>query len=698
MTALRFWVCLVLAAAGLCAQSLDRAEALWKERRYREANDAFRAAVAANPKNPDYHVRWGRFFLERFQPKDAEAEFNEALAIRKDHPGALLGLALVASESFDARAVKLAELALEADPKLVEARELLARLALEDTDHARAAAEADKALAISPDALDAMAVRATIDLLEDKPGTPWIRRILERNPRYGKAYETIGRFFVLNRRYEEGIAWFRKALEIAPELWSARSQLGINLMRLGRDQEAREHLEACYHNGHQDAATRNTLTLLDSYRNFETFRSGNVILKLHKREAALLRPYFEAETKRAMAVYEKKYGLTLDAPVQVEVYPDHEDFAVRTLGMPGLGALGVTFGNVVAMDSPSGRSPGSFHWASTLWHELSHVFVLAATKHRVPRWFTEGMAVHEETAASPEWGDRLGPEVIAAIRDKRLLPVAELDRGFIRPAYRGQVEVSYFQAGRICDYINQEWGYQALLSMMHDFARGEATPQVIGKRLGLPAPEFDRRFLAALESQTKSVVEGFDKWRERLKQVIAAAREKRYDEVLRLAGEVRDAYPEYVEAGSAYELLAEAHLARGDKAAAAEELERYARAGGRDPECLKRLARLHAEAGRKREAAAALARLVYVYPMDEDLHVTLGGLWFDLGNLEGAIREYRAVLAREPADPAAAHYNLARAYHAAKRADLAHEEVLSALEAAPGFRPAQKLLLELSRK
>ena len=101
--------------------------------------------------------------------------------------------------------------------------------------------------------------------------------------------------------------------------------------------------------------------------------------------------------------------MQLDRPVQVEVYPDHEDFAVRTMGMPGLGALGVTFGYIVAMDSPSGRKPGSFHWASTMWHEMSHVYVLAATKHRVPRWFTEGMAVHEETAASPEWGDRLDP-------------------------------------------------------------------------------------------------------------------------------------------------------------------------------------------------------------------------------------------------------------------------------------------------
>ena len=47
--------------------------------------------------------------------------------------------------------------------------------------------------------------------------------------------------------------------------------------------------------------------------------------------------------KRAMATYEKKYKFKLNGPVQVEVYPDHDDFAVRTMGMPGLGASGVTF-------------------------------------------------------------------------------------------------------------------------------------------------------------------------------------------------------------------------------------------------------------------------------------------------------------------------------------------------------------------
>ncbi len=228
-----------------------------------------------------------------------------------------------------------------------------------------------------------------------------------------------------------------------------------------------------YNNGQRDAATVNSLRLLDSYKNFVIFRDDTTILKLRKNEAELLRPYFEAELHKAIATYEKKYKMKLPGPVQLEVYPDHEDFAVRTMGMPGLGALGVTFGEVVAMDSPSGRKPGDFNWGATLWHEMSHVYILSATNHRVPRWFTEGLAVHEEGEASPEWSDRLTPEVLLAIRDKKLLPVAQMDQGFIFPEYPSQVVVSYFQAGSICDYIKQRWGDDKLLEMVHSFAAAE---------------------------------------------------------------------------------------------------------------------------------------------------------------------------------------------------------------------------------
>src|ERR1041385_1347086 len=95
-------------ALVLSAQTLQQAEALWKARRYFDANEVFKALVAKKPKDPDLKVRWGRMYLDHAQPDDAVALFNEALEIKKDHAGALLGLALIASDSFEHRAGDLA--------------------------------------------------------------------------------------------------------------------------------------------------------------------------------------------------------------------------------------------------------------------------------------------------------------------------------------------------------------------------------------------------------------------------------------------------------------------------------------------------------------------------------------------------------------------------------------------------------------
>jgi tetratricopeptide (TPR) repeat protein len=678
-----------LAAQTLSAQTLAQAEALWKARRFKEANEVFKALEIKEPKNPDYKVRWGRMMMDHAQPTDAEALFGEALEIKKDHAGALVGMAILMSENFDARAVDLAKKALESDPKLVEAQELLARIALEDNNNSRATEEAKKALAMDANSDQGKAILATIDWLADKKETAW-------DPHTAKGYETVGHFFVMNRRYEEGIQYYRKAIALDPQLYSARSQLGVNLMRLGQNDEAYQQLKTCFDNDFRDHATTNSLTLMDSYKNFVTFTTPTTILKLHKKEAELLRPYFQSEMERAMATYEKKYKLKLQKPVQVEVYPDHEDFAVRTLGMPGLGALGVTFGYSVAMDSPSGRKPGTFHWASTLWHEMSHVYTLTATGHRVPRWFTEGLAVHEETAISPDWGDRLSPDVISAIKNKKLLPISELDRGFVHPTAPGQVIVSYFQAGRICDYINEKWGWDTLLAMLHDFGAGEATPAVVRKELKVEPDAFDTGFLAYVEASTKNSVDHFDEWKKSLKSMVDKSNAKDWDGVIKEGTAIRDLYPDYVEEHSVYEALAEAYLAKGNKPAAIAELQRYEKIGGRDPESLKLLSKTLEEAGRTAEAADALNRLNFIYPMDAAAHRSLGGLWLVQNNVKGAIREYSAVLAKNPQDPAQAHYDLARAYHADKQDEQAKEELLAALETAPGFRPAQKLLLELS--
>jgi len=679
------------------SDTLLRAEAFWGLERYQESNDQFRLAVAERPKDANCRVRWGRLFLTRWTNSEAAKLFTEALEIDPKNAGAQLGLALAESDGFSAKAVEHAQQALRLDPKLLEAQELLAFLALEDDDAARAVAEADKALAISPEALDAMAVRAAVDWLSDKKDSEWIARIMKIDPVYGEAYATIGHFFMLNRRYEEGIALYRKALDLNAGLWDARAELGLNLMRLGDETEARKQLEMCYENGWRSPTIVNSLRLLDSYKNFVTYKTDNTILRLHKKEAEVLRPYFESELKRDIADYEIKYKMKLDGPVQVEVYPDHEDFAVRTIGMPGLGALGVTFGNVVAMDSPSGRPPGTFHWASTMRHELSHVYILKATNYRVPRWFTEGLAVYEETAASPDWGDRLEEPSITAIQQKQLLPVAALDRGFVRPEYPAQVVVSYFQAGQICGYIARKWGYEKLLEMTHSFGASKTTPEVIREDLGISPEDFDKQFIAWIEERTKLQVSHFADWKKGSKELAETYKTKNFDEVIAKGPGVRDWYPDFVEPGCAYELLARAYLAKGDKAAAIVELERYTAIGGRDPEMIKQLAALEEAAGHSDKAAVELNRLNLIDPLDEELHQRLGALWLAQDNIDSAIREYRAVVASRPFDQARSRYALAQALHKAGLNDEAREEILLALEAAPSYKPAQQLLLQLSK-
>jgi Flp pilus assembly protein TadD len=680
------------------ADAYAQAEGFWGLEQWDQANAQFRLATQPANSKPLYKVRWGLLLHERFNNAEAIDLFHEALTKEPSNAQAYLGLAIVSADAFDGKAPTYTAKAIELNPKLPEAHELMADLALQNDDTDLAVAEADKAIALEDDAMDAMAIHAAIELIVDRSPDPWFTKIKAINPGYGEAYARVARQLETHYRYEDAVTYYRKAVEANPRLWQAHSSLGIDLMRLGKEDEPLKELELSYNNDYRDAATVNSLRLLDSYKNFETFRDDTTIVKLNESEAALLRPYIQTELHTIIATYDKKYRMKLSGPVQVEVYPNHEDFAVRTTGMPGLGALGVTFGQVVAMDSPSAHKPGDFNWGSTLWHEMSHVYVLTATNHRVPRWFTEGLAVHEEGEHSTEWSDRVTPDVLVAIRDKKLLPISDLDRGFVYPEYPSQVIVSYFQAGSICDFIKEKWGEEKLLTMIRSYAQLQKTPQVVRNDLELSPEQFDRQFFAWLDNKYGAEAAHFDEWREKLKALVAASQQKRYDTILAEGPATNAMYPEYANDASVYELMADANRAKGDAKTEAAVLTAYEHEGGQDPGMLKRLATLEEAAGRPAEAAATLERINYIYPVkDEELHRRLGDLLYAQKQYDGAIREYGAVVASKPLDMAGSQFHLAQAYLAAGKKDKAQESVLAALEAAPGYRPAQKLLLELNQ-
>ena len=200
--------------------------------------------------------------------------------------------------------------AIELDPKLAEAHEEMADLALANDDPQTATAEADKAIALEGDALDAMAIHAALELIADHSPDAWFAKIRAVNPGYGEAYARVAHQLELHYRYEDAVAFDRTAIDADPQLWAAHSALGIDLMRLGQQEEPYKELQLAYNNGHRDAATVNSLRLLDSYKNFDTVRDNETIIKVNKSESALLLPYVQSELHTILTTYSRKYQMT----------------------------------------------------------------------------------------------------------------------------------------------------------------------------------------------------------------------------------------------------------------------------------------------------------------------------------------------------------------------------------------------------
>ena len=175
----------------------------------------------------------------------------------------------------------------------------------------------------------------------------------------GKGYETIAHFFVINRRYEEGIDYYRKAIAAdagsLERAFAARHQSDAPRPRATKPTKNSNSLTTT---SFRDAATRNSLTLMDTLQGLRHLHDAHHHPQAEQEGSRRAAALFRGRDEARHGDLRKEISVQAERPVQVEVYPNHDDFAVRAMGLPGLGALGVTFNNVVAMDSPSGRTPG----------------------------------------------------------------------------------------------------------------------------------------------------------------------------------------------------------------------------------------------------------------------------------------------------------------------------------------------------
>lgn len=706
-----------IATVAAAARFLGR----WDPQFFPDALRLYDEAIELDSANTAARVELGEMFLEKFNGTDARSTFEAILRRNPRHPEALYGLARVARFELSPEAMALVGRSLETNPNSPRSRALLAEFLLDGGVVSQARAEVERALAVNPRQLHALSVLGAVLLLSGSEGelAALQRRVEEMYPNGAEFYVQLADIATRNRWYPRAATLAARAVELDPQAWRGFALLGINQLRLGQMGEGRANLERAFRGDPYDPWTKNTLDLLDVMDSYAVRREGNFRFVVDSSQAELLYLYLGDLARAAYDSLRARYGADLPFPLRVELFSRHADFSVRIVGLVGLGALGASFGPVIAMDGPSARPAGEFHWGSTLWHELAHSFHLYLTEYRVPRWFTEGLAVYEERRARPGWGGSVSADFLLAFKEGRLRALRELDRGFSEPEYPEQVLHSYYQASLVCEFLAARYGLGVFRRLLEAFEAGRSAEVAFQEILGMDFSELESafeeyvraRFASALSALARRSREGSPA--REAGDPIAQAALHPGDFSLQLAAgkalwerrdraaaaiyfrRARSLFPEYTAKDSPYRYLARIHRERGELVEAASELERLTHLDASHFDAWLELAEIKESLGDLKGAISALEQALYVYPLEVQLHARLAGLAERAEDWQRAVRERRAVLALKPTDLAEAEYLLARAYFGSGDMEAARKAVLRALERAPGFRAAQELLLAI---
>ena len=693
------------------------ARALVHLERYQDANDVYREAIEADSNYLEAQLSAAELYTKKYNYADAAHFLSAALQINPNSARAYLDVALNNRNEGGQEMSAALTRALTLNPNYVEALNFRAALGLEAGQFESATTDLDKALKINPHSLEAHSLRAAMYYLQDRDFEPEVAATLAIGPHYGEVYNTLAHYATITRRTEQAAAFARRAIELSPRLWDAHLSLGMSLLRLGQMEPGRAAVEKAFKGDPFNVWAKNTLDLLDSMASFRETKRGPFVIKASAQESDLLGPYAANLLEEAAAKLTAKYRFTPKGTITVEIFQNHEDFAVRALGIPGLGALGVCFGPVIAQDSPSAREAGEFNWGSTLWHEFTHVITLQMTDYRIPRWFSEGLSVYEERRARPGWGDDWNPLFVRSFADGRWFKIADLDAAFQRPRTPQDLPIAYFEASQVCEFITDRFGFDAILNMLAMYRDKARTPDVLRQVLKLSESDFDREFNAYIDAKARPWQQALSTETNRVaslsKEEVVKQLETRDTFALRVRaaelfaadGDTAAAAVHYTRAlelfpyatgrGNPYEALAKLLEQKGDAAQAATVLDKLVKTDENNVEALKTIARLRSSLGQQQQALDALEASFYISPFDYKLHAQAGELSLGLKNFSQALSEFQAALALEPPNVAEANYNVATAYHALGRQPEAKRAVLRALEAAPRYEKAQELLLRI---
>lgn len=455
-------------------------------------------------------VAAGDLLREKFNHEQAEEDYKAALGINHHAADAQVGLGLLALENWDFETIeRRGEAALEINPSHTGAHRLLAAGRIVERRYDDAIKHAQDALAVNPNDVEALAWCAAAHLAKyDEAGAnELIARAEAINPNSAALHRILGDVLGGLRQFPESERHYLAAIEFEPSNASARTELGLMYMQWGYEAKAREALEGAWKIDEFNARTKNTLELLERLESFDAIETEHFIVHYDKETdeliAQLFAPYLESIYHRVC----DDFNVELERKTIIEIFPAHSEFAVRITGKPWIHTVGACTGWVIAVDAPRVAADlnGPYNLANVLRHEFTHTVTLAATKNRIPHWFTEGLAVlQEDVPRSYDWKEMLAGRV----RKNDLFTLQTIDWGFIRPRRANDRQFAYAQSEWMCEYLIETYGYDVIDRMLKGFKAARSQPQVFTEIVGVLPEDFDLAFAAWARAQTGAW--GFD--------------------------------------------------------------------------------------------------------------------------------------------------------------------------------------------
>jgi tetratricopeptide (TPR) repeat protein len=696
----------------------------------------FNPTKKKEPKVRGTHLAIGNLGLDKGDFALAARAFQDGLEHFPDDPDLLCGLGRSFAPGDRSEMLAAIEKALEVNSRHIPSLLLLVDHLIDAEEYDKAGKTLEQIDAINPSRPEAWAYRAVLahlknDLEQEKQSREKALSVWKENPGVD---HLIGLKLSQKYRFQEGSDYQRRALQFDASYLPSQIQLAQDLLRLGDTDGGWKLAEEVHKRDGYDVVAYNLVTLQDTLSKFTVLTNGPFVVRMHPREADIYGKRVLDLLDRARAKLCQKYGLELDRPVFIEIFPEQKDFAVRTFGMPGgEGYLGVCFGHVVTANSPASQGASPSNWEAVLWHEFCHVVTLGITRNKMPRWLSEGISVYEERQANPTWGQSMLPAYREIILKGELTPIGDLSSAFLAPGSGNDKEndeedeernsglylqFAYYESSLVVEYLVEKFGIEALKSILKDLGTGRPINEAIAAHTA-PLPELEKEFAELTIARAKDLAPGLD-WKkpkpadlegaaalwtardprnfyiltQKAKKLLS---EKKFEEAKEPARKLLEEFPSHVEGDNPYLLLAAAHRGLGETDEEYDILARLASRSADSTDVYLRLMELASAREKWRDVRLNAERFLAVNPLIAPPHRFRGRAAEELGERENAIEAYENVLRFQPSDLADVHFRLAKLYRT-EDAPRSKRHLLQALEEAPRFESALQMLLEESRK